>query len=240
MSNDADAADAAGSEEGSGPNRDPGDVLLPPAGPEEEPTSPGRVRRRAAGAEVQSLDNAAPADGGDDGSSDEWRTPGELHANIRQRYGQFHWDLAATPLNAFCERFITKEENALSVDWCALGGLKWCNPPYSRPNLPLFVPKMRLCVERCQHGGVMLVPATTDTEWWQDTIWGGVDLIEKSSIRRGPLTGHLFRFEGNLCRIEVIHLRGRVAFVGPDGAVAGTGKNGSAVVAFLPKTHRWV
>ena len=46
------------------------------------------------------------------------------------------------------------------------GGVIWCNPPYGR--------EIAGWVEKCsKHKGVavMLVPARTDTKWWQDYIY---------------------------------------------------------------------
>lgn len=62
---------------------------------------------------------------------DEWRTPDHVFAWASQRWGPFDLDLAATPENARCARFFTREDNALAQDWAAAGRRAWCNPPYS-------------------------------------------------------------------------------------------------------------
>jgi len=112
-------------------------------------------------------------------ASDEWRTPPALFAAVRRDFFQNRdtVDMAAT------------RENTLSPYWCGPGsslfiddalqgswedaasiyGHVWCNPPYSRPLLEQFVLKFLIR----QVAGVMLVPASVETQWFQRVMnWG--------------------------------------------------------------------
>lgn len=59
--------------------------------------------------------------------SDEWETPRDFFAALDT---EFHFDLdaCATKQNRKCERFYSKDDNALTQPWA---GRVWCNPPYS-------------------------------------------------------------------------------------------------------------
>jgi phage N-6-adenine-methyltransferase len=59
-------------------------------------------------------------------SAHEWSTPPELFASL-DRLFQFELDLCATPENATCPRYFTKEIDELKQDW---GTYRvFCNPP---------------------------------------------------------------------------------------------------------------
>ena len=61
---------------------------------------------------------------------DEQRTPRPVFEFARRRWDP-EIDLAATPENALLPRYLTREEDALSIDWSGLADCGWCNPPYS-------------------------------------------------------------------------------------------------------------
>jgi len=92
--------------------------------------------------------------------NDDWETPADFFAELD---AIFHFDLdaCATPHNAKCPRFFTKEEDALKQPW---SGTVWMNPPYGR-EIAAF---MRKAYEESVRGAtvVCLVPSRTDTEWW--------------------------------------------------------------------------
>jgi len=105
--------------------------------------------------------------------SSEWGTPQSFFDRLDEIY-QFTLDAAASPENAKCEHFYTKEDDALKLAW---PGRVWCNPPYGR-EIPKWVKKAYR--ESCQpynQAVVMLVAARTDTRWWHEwvmraeTIW---------------------------------------------------------------------
>ncbi len=66
-------------------------------------------------------------------------------------------DLAAAEWNHKCERYFTKEDDALKQEWNARAA--WCNPPYSAAIIELFV---RKAMDAAQHGTTTycLLP------WW--------------------------------------------------------------------------
>lgn len=100
-------------------------------------------------------------------STDLWSTPQELFDKL---YEEFHFDIdvCATPENAKCDKYFTKEQDGLKQQW---GGyaMCWCNPPYGR--------KISAWVEKAsRHNCVMLLPARTDTRWFHDFIYGKAEI----------------------------------------------------------------
>jgi len=97
-------------------------------------------------------------------NSGEWRTPKELF-NLLQSVFDFSIDAAATPENALCKIFYTKETDGLIPDW-PIGNV-WINPPYGR-SIIQWIRKAEQ--EFMKHQGlfdiVLLLPARTDTEWF--------------------------------------------------------------------------
>ncbi|OHB70490.1 MAG: adenine methyltransferase [Planctomycetes bacterium RBG_13_63_9] len=94
--------------------------------------------------------------------SAEWATPQDLFDRLNREFG-FELDVCATPENAKCARYFTRERNGLRQTW---GGVCWCNPPYGRT----VGDWMHKAWESAQAGAtvVCLVPARTDTAWWHD------------------------------------------------------------------------
>lgn len=121
-------------------------------------------------------------------ASHEWETPGALFAQLREEFGPFDLDAAATRHNSKGTLFYSREKSGLTRTWV---GRVWLNPPYGR-HLPLFLAK---ALEELGKGNaelvVCLIPARTDTAWWHDLVIPHAKLI---------------RF-----------LRGRVGFVRADG-----------------------
>jgi phage N-6-adenine-methyltransferase len=94
-------------------------------------------------------------------ATDMWYTPQGFFDQMNAQYGPFDIDVCASPENAKCERYFTKEDNGLSKEW---KGRCWMNPPYGRS----IKDWMRKAFESSRAGAtvVCLVPARTDTEWW--------------------------------------------------------------------------
>lgn len=167
--------------------------------------------------------------------SDEWSTPDDLWKALDRRH-HFGVDLAASANNTKCPVFVSKEQNTLTHDWFALwkmNGTLWLNPPYSKPNLPLFMAKAR---QLGRDGGdiVCLVPASTSEAWFQDNILRGSDvlLMQPRGHQGGPLDGWGVDMQGLDCRIGLFFLRGRLAFGFENGAPTNGAKKGSAIVQF--------
>ena len=97
----------------------------------------------------------------------EWATPQDFFDNLD---AEFHFDLdvCATPENAKCEKYFTKDDDGLSQQW---GGVVYCNPPYGR--------EIGKWVKKCSEyegKSVMLLPARTDTRWFHDYIYGKAEV----------------------------------------------------------------
>jgi len=93
----------------------------------------------------------------------EWETPQSLFDELSWIYGGFTLDPCATPQNAKCTRYFTREDDGLRQRW---EGKVFVNPPYGR-EIDRWV---RKAFESSQGGAlvVCLLPARTDTRWWQD------------------------------------------------------------------------
>lgn len=71
----------------------------------------------------------------------EWATPQSLFDELDREFG-FTLDPCATPENAKCKKFFTKEDDGLSKSWD--GENVFCNPPYGR-QLGAWVAKASSC-----------------------------------------------------------------------------------------------
>lgn len=91
----------------------------------------------------------------------EWVTPLAFFKRLDALF-RFDLDACATPENAKAPRYYTAEQDGLAQPWT---GTVWCNPPYGRA-IAAWVEK----AYQSARGGatvVLLVPARTDTRWWQ-------------------------------------------------------------------------
>lgn len=106
--------------------------------------------------------------------TDEWSTPQRLFDQMSKKFGPFDLDVCATPANAKCARFFTRNDDGLVQKWAP--SRVWMNPPYGRT----ISKWMRKAWQESQRGAVVacLVPARTDTAWWHDyALKGQVHLI---------------------------------------------------------------
>lgn len=156
-----------------------------------------------------------------------WRTPPDLFARLDKEYGQFDIDAAATATSALCSIWLgpgsDHAEDALAGAWTWGRLTDWryldtgrvlrvfLNPPYSR--CKAFVEKAAWEAQ-CGHARTtLLLPATTDVQWWHRLVW------DNAARRFRP-------------GVEVEFLK-RVKFLRPDGSSAGGPTFGSVVVTFL-------
>lgn len=100
--------------------------------------------------------------------TDVWATPQDLFDRLNQEF-HFTLDVCALPENAKCERYYTPEQDGLKQPW---DGVVWCNPPYSKGNIPKWLEKASN--EKCTV--VMLLPVSTDTGWFHDYIYGKAEI----------------------------------------------------------------
>ena len=84
--------------------------------------------------------------------------------NMLDKEFGFSIDVCALPENAKCARYYTPAHDGLSMAW---EGICWMNPPYGR--------QIGRWVEKAYHEAkyrratvVCLLPARTDTQWFQD------------------------------------------------------------------------
>ncbi len=99
-------------------------------------------------------------------STDQWATPQDFFDELNKEFS-FDLDPCADAQNHKCERYFTKEQDGLRMDW---GGSRvFCNPPYGRE----IGEWVRKCYEEGHKEGtivVMLIPARTDTRYFHDYI----------------------------------------------------------------------
>ena len=109
----------------------------------------------------------------------EWATPQDLFDLLDNEF-HFTLDVCATPENAKCAQFFTKEDDGLSLDW---SGVCWMNPPYGE-EIPKWMAK---AYESAQAGAtvVCLVPARVDTEWWWDCCRYGLIRFLRGRLKFG-------------------------------------------------------
>lgn len=95
---------------------------------------------------------------------DQMRTPPHFFKAIEEEFDCFELDACAGPENALCNRYLTREVNALEADLSAFQ-LVWWNPPYSAPKK--FV--LKAYESSLENGSthVMLLPGSTSTAWWE-------------------------------------------------------------------------
>ena len=117
-------------------------------------------------------------------ATDQWTTPPELFAKMGHRYGPFDLDVCATAGNAKVERFYSPDQDGLQQPW---QGVCWMNPPYGR-TIGQWV---RKAWESSVEGAtvVCLLPARTDTRWWQDYVdpYADVEFL-RGRVRFGDAT----------------------------------------------------
>lgn len=120
---------------------------------------------------------------------DNWGTPQWLFDRLDKQFGPFDLDAAAESWSAKCDRYLTREVDALGPDpWP--GDRVWLNPPYKRDLLIRF---LRKSIEHAVGGGLVcvLLPVRTETCWWCDLV------VTQAA--------------------EIHFIRGRVAFQPPPG-----------------------
>lgn len=112
-------------------------------------------------------------------ASDEWATPDDFFAELDAVF-RFDLDACASAENAKCERYFTREQDALKQRW---HGTVWMNPPYGR-QIDKFIAK---AYEESLAGAtvVCLVPARTDTRWWHNYAAQGQVTYLKGRLKFG-------------------------------------------------------
>lgn len=129
--------------------------------------------------------------------SNRWSTPQYLFDELNQEFG-FTVDVCAEEWNHKCPVYFSPDQDGLQQLWT---GTCWMNPPYGK-EISKWVEKAYLAA--CQGTTVVcLVPARTETAWFQDYCLKG----------------------------EVRFVRGRIHYTDPKGK-SGRPRFGNAVVIF--------
>ena len=95
-------------------------------------------------------------------NSNEWETPGDLYNSLDAEF-HFTLDPCSTEANHKCPKYYTRLDDGLSKDWS--GERVFMNPPYGR--------EIGKWIKKAYESGtlvVCLIPARTDTAYWQDYV----------------------------------------------------------------------
>jgi DNA (cytosine-5)-methyltransferase 1 len=110
-------------------------------------------------------------------ANDLWRTPPEVFNTLNREF-DFAADMAASDLNALCNKYFTEEDDSLSFNWAEniyhgefskRARYVWLNCPYSNP-----MPWVKKALE-AQAGGlgvVMLLNDDTSVGWFAEALKG--------------------------------------------------------------------
>ena len=102
-------------------------------------------------------------------NSNEWNTPKKLYDELHKEFN-FNLDPCSTKENHKCDLFYTIKDDGLSKSW--ENKRVFCNPPYSRDKLKLWVEK---CHNEVMNNEcdlvVMLIPSRTDTKYFHQYIY---------------------------------------------------------------------
>ena len=112
--------------------------------------------------------------------TDLWATPQDLYDKLERSF-HFTLDPCATQDNAKCPMFYTKEEDGLAQSWYR--HRVFMNPPYGR-EIGKWVAK---AFNESRKGAVVvcLLPARTDTRWWQDYCTKGETIFLRGRLKFG-------------------------------------------------------
>ena len=96
----------------------------------------------------------------------EWGTPPDLFESLDAEF-KFTLDPCATPENAKCAKFYTREDDGLSKSWA--GERVFMNPPYGK-EASNWIAKAYF---ESQYAEVIvgLLPARTDVKWFHDFVY---------------------------------------------------------------------
>jgi len=102
-----------------------------------------------------------------DSNNNDWETTGTLFDLLNLEF-HFTIDLAASEHNKKVGTYFSKIDNALEQEW---RGVCWCNPPFGEKSgnqLKNFVKKGFEDYKKYGSTIVMLLPARTNTNWWNN------------------------------------------------------------------------
>jgi site-specific DNA-methyltransferase (adenine-specific) len=103
--------------------------------------------------------------------TDEWPTPQSFFDDLNAEF-DFTLDPCASPENAKCPTYFTKDDDGLKQEW---GSHRvFCNPPYGK-TMREWASK---CYEASRAGAlvVLLAHSRTDTRWFHDSVYGKAEI----------------------------------------------------------------
>jgi site-specific DNA-methyltransferase (adenine-specific) len=114
-------------------------------------------------------------------ATDNWPTPADYFARLSKLFN-FALDPCSSKENAKCRRHFTTEDNGLAQSWQTDGAV-FMNPPYGR-EIGKWVKK---AYEESRKGTpvVCLLPARTDTAWWNDYCTKGLIKFVRGRLKFG-------------------------------------------------------
>ena len=117
--------------------------------------------------------------------TDNWATPQDFFDKLNEEF-HFTLDPCANEENHKCDLFYTKDQDGLTKDWG--GHVVFCNPPYGKE----IAEWVRYSYEQSQKPNttvVMLIPARTDTRYFDDYIYGKAEIrFIKGRLKFGDAT----------------------------------------------------
>jgi phage N-6-adenine-methyltransferase len=139
----------------------------------------------------------------------EWYTPSEYIEAARQVLGVIELDPASSEIanrTVKAERFITKEQDALSQSWQAR--TVWMNPPYSSDLIREFTKKFAAHALAGDFSeGIVLVNNATETRWFAEMVpactaivfpTGRIRYLDATGTpANSPLQGQAFLYAGD-------------------------------------------
>lgn len=109
--------------------------------------------------------------------TDMWETPKDFFDELDKEF-HFTCDVCAIKENAKCAKYYTPEQDGLKQEW---DGVCWMNPPYGKA-IGKWVKK----AAESKTTVVCLLPATTDTKWFHEYIYGKAEIrFVKGRIKFG-------------------------------------------------------
>ncbi|RSX49756.1 DNA N-6-adenine-methyltransferase [Bifidobacterium castoris] len=117
---------------------------------------------------------------------DDWETPQAL---FEQLDAEFHFtlDAASNDRNTKCVKHYTREDSAFNHSW--EGETVFCNPPYGRHTID-WIRKCSQEASRPDTLVVLLVPARTDTKWFQQYILNRAEIRFLPGRLKYEIDGH--------------------------------------------------
>lgn len=113
--------------------------------------------------------------------TEEWSTPQHIFDQLDEQF-HFTLDVCATPENAKCDKYFTKEDDGLQQSWT--GHTCWMNPPYGR-EIKKWIRKAWLSSQKENTKVVCLLPSRTDTKWFHNYCAKGEIWFLKGRLKFG-------------------------------------------------------